>query len=279
MVRRRAVEARHLAATPAATGAREALPAGAAGPPAPARPDAGRAGQALPPLYASLVPLAAEIHGDLRLREERDWGFAARATAVPLACDEFAQAMRDHPIVIAPGPSPMPVALLGLGEGRNERVKADGRWSGGYVPAALRRHPFALLREAEGSERAVLCADLASLQITTRPEEGRPLFEEGAPAEALRGALDFCTRYEEAMARTRALMAELSALELFDEVTAMLTRPSGRARVEGFSAVSEERLRALPDETLAGLARRGVTTLLAAHHFSMAGLAALGGAR
>ena len=89
--------------------------------------------------------------------------------------------------------------------------------------------------------------------------------------------LDYCNRLEAAMARTRAVMAETSRLGLIGPATVTVIRGGRSLRVEGFSIVAEERVRALPDATRADLARRGVLGLYSAQqsstvHFSGSGI-------
>lgn len=191
--------------------------------------------------------------------------------------DEFPQAMRSYPIVIAAGASPMPVALVGFQAGRNDHVDAEGAWSpGAYIPAYVRRYPFCLLRESQASDRNILCADLSSTLLTEAPGAGTALFAAGKPSERLSAILDFCNRFEAAMHRTRAVMAEASQLGLVAPSAVTVTRGERSLRVEGFSVIAEERLRELPDATLAGLARRGVLGLFSAHQFSTMNFSAFG---
>jgi hypothetical protein len=231
----------------------------------------------LPLLYHTLTPLSAEHHGRLRLTGERDFGFATGVNAIPLTVDEFPQAMRSYPIAIASGDNPLPVALVGFEAGRNDHVDAEGGWSqGAYVPAYVRRYPFCLLKESQESDRNILCADLSSTLLTEAPGVGTPLFAAGKPSDRLRAILDFCNRFEVAMQRTRAVMAEARDLGLIGASAVTVTRGERSLRVEGFSIVVEERLRELPDARLAGLARRGVLGLFTAHQLSTVNFSGFG---
>ena len=231
----------------------------------------------LPALYKALVPLIAERHGTLYLSESRGYDFAQDANAVPLTVDEFPQAMRHYPIVFADGDIPTPVALVGQAPGRNDFVETDGRWRAGcYIPAYLRRYPFAYLRESDTADRNILCADLSSTLFDTKGDTARALFEDGAPSAVLKNVMDFCTRYETALARTRAAMEEAKRLDLIDTASATVTANGKTLKVEGFSMISEEKLRQLPDADLAGLARRGVLNIYQCHHLSMTNFSTMG---
>jgi hypothetical protein len=231
----------------------------------------------LPFLYRALAPLAAERHDYLGLAPVRKYQFAERANAIPLVADEFAQAMRHYPIVFAGGNLPTPVALMGYAPDRNEQIDAEGNWNPGtYIPSYVRRYPFALLRESETSDRSLLCADLSSIQFINNPSDEERLFVDGQPSARARQILDFCQKYEVALQRTRAMMEELAKLDLIAPATVDITRGETKTKVQGFSTVAEERVRALPDDVLAGLARRGVLNLFAAHYMSLSNFSDFG---
>lgn len=233
-------------------------------------PKASVASSRLPVLYSTLSPLSPERHGSLRLKEARDFSFAAAQNAIPLSADEFPAALRDYPIVIADGAVPAPVALLGLETGKNPMVDADGAWqSGKYIPAYLRRWPFLMVEEGEGADRSILCADLGATMFTEQASEGQPLFEDAKPSASLQKVLDFATKLDASTRRTRAMMQELQKLDLLQPSQATITRDGRTLSASGFLMVAEDKLRALPDDVLAGLARRGVLALITTHHLSL----------
>ncbi len=226
--------------------------------------------QNLPHLYQTLVPLLAERHSNLNLTGRKSYEFASAANAIPLSAEEFPFALRHYPIVFSGGDNPMPLALVGFTWGINDFVDGDGNWrKGTYVPAYLRRYPFALVRESDSAERNILCADLSSTCFANKTDKSRPLFEDGQPAQATKDALEFCNRFETAMARTRAVMAEFTKHELIGESTVTISKDGKSLKVEGFQTLSEEKLRALPDDVLAGFMRRGMATVINAHLMSL----------
>jgi hypothetical protein len=233
----------------------------------------------LPVLYKALTPLAAERHSDLFIAENRNFQFAAQANAIPLTCDEFPQALQHYPIVIADSANPIPVALVGLKQGKNDFVMPDGSWKEGhYVPAYLRRYPFMLVRQSQSADRGILCADLSSTLFGHSKKDGNPLFNADATAsKTLTTILEFCQRYDTAAARTRSVMKEAQDLGLIQKSTVNITRGETKARIEGFAMIAEDKLRDLPDEKLASLVKRGLQTIFAAHHLSMAKFSDFGG--
>lgn len=229
-------------------------------------------------MYRTLVPLAPERHKDLKLQERASYDFAATANVIPLTVDEFPVAMRHYPIVLAPGDPATPVALVGFERGKNAHVDADGQWTeGAYIPAYVRRFPFGLVRETADAERHILCADMSSPMLS-EGDTGQPLFDEdGSPSEAAKRALDFCQRYVTSTERTRAVMREAEELGLIGPSEVTISKGDRKQKVDGFALISEEKLRALDDATLAGLVRRGVTGIYTAHQMSLANFTGFGG--
>ena len=240
--------------------------------------DKGLQPETLPLMYKTLVPLTADRHAGLYLSEDRNLEFASVANAIPLTADEFAAALRTYPIVLAGGEVPTPIALVGKKAGQNDYVGADGAWAtNAYVPAYVRRYPFAFVQESTSSDRNILCADLSSIQFETSGAEDRALFaEDGSAAPALQRVLDFCKRYDLAQQRTRVAMEEAARLDLIDESTVTISRGGKSVKVDGFRMISEEKLRKLSDGDLASLARRGVLQIFTAHHLSLSNFSGLG---
>src|SRR5262245_18442582 len=90
----------------------------------------------LPLFYKDLVPLNVQQHQDFRIRPAETAPFLVHEHAVPLTIDEFALCARFLPIVFSSGEDSVPLALMGLNEGVNTMVDADGklRREDGYVP-------------------------------------------------------------------------------------------------------------------------------------------------
>lgn len=231
----------------------------------------------LPLLYNELTPISHKRHADYGVTAKRNFGFARDLVFIPLTMDEFPQAQRDYPIVFTTKGPTVPVALLGSQAGGNQFVEEDGSWrKGAYVPGYLRRYPFQMIREKEGSDRFVFCADLTSdLLEADCKDQDRRLFDGEKPGKTSETAMEFCKAYEAALVRTRKAIAELEALKLIDESSVNLKNGEKTARIDGFSVVDEAKLRELSDETISSLVKRGVMGCVYAHLFSMGNFAKL----
>ncbi len=229
----------------------------------------------LPLFYNSLVPLSSQLHPNHGLKLRENFAFAHGTHAIPVTVDEFAIVQRHYPIVFGLGDNPAPLALVGLTEGQNLYVDADGQWErGAYVPAFVRRYPFMLARLTETSEELSLCFDDQDGQVN--PDADEKLFNGVEPTDTTKNILAFCEQFEQAVARTRGFMEELAKLDLMidGEVTIQQPNMPEPAVYRGFRMVSEEKLQAIRGDQARKMVQNGMLGLIYAHLF---GLAQIGG--
>ena len=237
-----------------------------------------------PPLYGNLVPLDRVVHKNLRLKTD-DMPIVRRVAdqnSLFLTVVEFADACKEFPIVFvrvndtaAPAGSPLvvaPLAVFGLKVGSNLFVDGD-KWLGNYVPAYLRRYPFAMARIEQGApDQLAVCYDdkWAGFNET----EGNSLFAaDGQPTEFLLNAKNFLESYETEAERTRLVCQQLVELDLLRDMRFEATMPSGeKVEVEGFLAVDEKKLAELPDDKVLQIYRNGLVSLLEMHRISMSNM-------
>lgn len=226
----------------------------------------------LPMFYRSPEPLSSQRHADWRLKSG-DAAFAAEAAFVPIVVGEFSASAHNYPIVFAADTS-QPLALTGL-EARNLFV-SEGRWAeDGYVPAYVRRYPFAFIATSNPDGFA-LAIDTASERVADGGEEGEPLFQNGEPTELTKQALAFCDAFQGEAAATRAFTEALNAADLLIERRADATLPDGRKLgVEGFRIVDAEKFAALADDLVIDWHRKGWLALVHFHLSSMERFSAL----
>ena len=226
----------------------------------------------LPLFFNDLRPLSSVEHGKWKARPSDSATFLITQHAVPVTIDEFAVAQRHYPIIFSAGDAPVPLALMGLNEGINTFVDADGKLIGQtYVPAYVRRYPFLLARLRDDSDELSLCFDPSADTIGDF-KEGDALFTpEGAPTEATQGILQFCEQFEQAGQRTTAFMKELTDAKLLMDGEVSI-QPEGAEQpfiYRGFQMVNEEKLRELKGDKLRNMMKSGLLPLVHAHLFSL----------
>ncbi|HET9638554.1 MAG TPA: SapC family protein [Allosphingosinicella sp.] len=226
---------------------------------------------ALPIFYAGLEPLSSSVHSSFRSRPSDKAPFLTSNHAVPITIDEFVAVQRHFPIVFSVGENPVPLALMGLNEGVNVFVDADGKPAGDiYLPAYVRRYPFMLARLQPDAQELSLCFDPTSGLIGDF-EDGEPLFDDGKPSETTNNVLKFCEEFELSAQRTVAFMTELKdgGLLMDGEVS---IQPAGVPQpfvYRGFQMVNEEKLRGLEGDELKRMNQNGMLPLILAHLFSV----------
>jgi hypothetical protein len=228
--------------------------------------------QNLPLFYSSLEPLNATQHGKMKIRPVEKSPTIAQTHAIPVTVDEFGLAQRFYPIVFSIGDNPIPIALMGLNEGVNVFLDADGRAVDPaiYIPAYIRRYPFLLARLNQDTDELSLCFDPSSGAIGEF-DTGEALFDGDQPSAATKAILEFCEQFETAGQRTSAFMEDLkkSGLLMDGEVA---IQPEGYEQpfiYRGFQMVDEEKLRELRGDELRKMNQNGMLPLIYAHLFSL----------
>ncbi|QMW24585.1 SapC family protein [Sandaracinobacteroides saxicola] len=232
--------------------------------------------QQLPLFYGSLAPLDTQAHAGWGLKNRLDLGFTRGTHAIPLTVDEFAMAQKHYPIVFGTGDGAVPLALVGLQEGVNQFVDAEGQWKAGtYIPAYVRRHPFMLAKLTPDATQLSLVFDDASGMLG--PDEEQKLFDGAEPSEVTKNVLNFCEQFEQAIARTKSFMDELEKLGLLMEGEAQIQNPGMEqpAVFRGFRMVDETKLQNIRGDQARKMVQNGMMGLLYAHLFSLAEMRSL----
>jgi len=226
---------------------------------------------ALPIFYGGLEPLSSNVHPNHRNKSADRAPFLSNAHAIPITIDEFVSAQRNYPIVFSSGEGNVPLALMGLNEGVNVYVDADGKVQDDvYVPAYVRRYPYMLARLQPDAQELSLCFDPTS-GLVGDFEDGEPLFEGDKPSETTNNILRFCEEFELSAQRTVNFMNDLKETGLLMEGEVSI-QPNGAEQpflYRGFQMVDEEKLRNLSDEEASKLQKNGMLALIYAHLFSV----------
>jgi hypothetical protein len=220
--------------------------------------------------YERAVPVSAKRHANWALESRTDYEYADHSNSVPLAATEFAAAAGDYPIVFV-GEEELvrPVVLLGLKPEENLYLDEQGTWSARYIPAFVRRYPFVFAKSDDGST-LTLCID-EGYSGWNQDGQGNPLFDsKGEGTDFLNKMFGFATAYQRDFDATLAFCRKLQELDLLEPMTARFKLPSGdKAQLTGFRAIDRDKLKALPGDKLAELAKSGELELIYLHLQSM----------
>ncbi|MBI3507432.1 MAG: SapC family protein [Proteobacteria bacterium] len=224
-----------------------------------------------PIFYRRPVALSREAHGAKRYTAPSDYGFARTSNAVPLGAAEAEAAARHYPIVFAAAEPGGLVALLGIESERNLFIDAEGVWRpGSYVPAYVRRYPFAF---AQLGDQLVLCIDEDADALG---ETGEALFDGDKPAPLVEKALAFAREFQVQADAAQEFAAACAAAGLLAEHRAEIAMKDGRKiSLGGFRILDRAKFDALPDAAFIDWRKRGWLVLACAHFVSMQSWAGL----
>jgi hypothetical protein len=221
-------------------------------------------------IYERAVPVSNARHGGWSVEVGADYSFSKTVNSVPLLAVEFPNANSEYPIVFAgSGDTAMPAVILGL-RGQENLFLADNKtWKASYIPAFVRRYPFVFSSNADNSQ-FTLCIDEAFPGFNQEGRGARLFTEEGKPSAYVENVLKFLQEYQVQFLRTQAFCKKLKELNLLDPMQAEVTLPAGaRTALTGFQAVNRQRLKDLPGDTLAALAKTDELELIYLHLSSL----------
>lgn len=200
-------------------------------------------------MFEKVVPVNRERHARTRIREMKGFGFAAKFHIAYVTMHEFSRAAAVYPIVFVEDKDKdafRPVALLGLDAGENLFVGADGKWEASYVPAIIRRYPFALA--ATGSEgQFTICIDEGSELVSDG--EGSPLFDDkGEPTAVIDNVKRYLSELQQMDQLTQQFSAWLKENNMLTPLNMRVRDHDKVKNIAGCYVVNEERLNNLSDD-------------------------------
>jgi SapC len=228
-----------------------------------------------PALYKQPAALDRQKHRAWRLNPISSYAFLRELNSLFVTVGEFADAGREYPIVFIPAGKDeatgeenlAPVAVLGLTQGENLYLKADGSWAADYLPAFARRYPFAMARVDKDTLAVCLDESYAGFSQT---EGGRLFEDDGQPTQTLKNVHEFLDNFEREAERTRLFCSELQKAGLLQPMRFDAQMPSGEnVTVDGFMAIDVEKFNALTDEQIVQMHKSGVLGLIHLQQASM----------
>lgn len=228
-----------------------------------------------------LQPVSRQEFGNKRWQRYTGYGFAAAQTVSPLVLQELPKVMLSLPIAFmaagtAEGEAPafMPVAVQGLAQGQNLCVHPSGAWVAGYVPAALRSHPFYMASTPDGQQ--LLCFD-ADSSLLREDASGEAFFgDDGQPSAAVASVIQFLANLTAQRPVMQRACAALQAHGLIQPWTITLKTGEGEKSLQGLFRVDEEKLNQLDGAALHALQQAGALGLAYCQMLSQQHLSTLG---
>lgn len=223
--------------------------------------------------YEKPVPLTKEKHSDYGVTQvDKPFEFMATQHFMPLTAPEFGAAAASYPIIFA-GDERTPLAVMGIRSGENLFVENGSFAQDYYMPAFARRYPFVLAGDSE-NDRFVVCVDEKATCVTNKKPQQK-FFDGDDTSQFTKEAFQFLQNFERDRQATSKMVETFKELDLFEpkEMNFQGNNPDGtpaeRQKIADYFAVSEEKLKALPEAKLAEFAKNGYLAVAYAHLISL----------
>lgn len=220
-------------------------------------------------MFKKLAPITREAHKDLKIQPIDNFDFSKDFHIASVMVHEFVRAAAVYPIVfLEDGDSAFrPVAMIGLEAGKNLFVGDDGKWEASYVPAIIRRYPFALASTGEEGQYTV-CIDADSPILSTT--EGNPLFNEsGEPTEVIANVKKYLGELQQMELFTNGFCGFLKSNNLLTPLNMRVAAGEKLKNITGCYVVNEERLNNLGDELFLEIRSKRYLPAIYAHLTSL----------
>ena len=200
-------------------------------------------------MFKKVVPVNQERHARKKIKPVENFKFASDFHIAYLTMHEFVRAAAIYPLVFIEDKEKdefRPVAMLGLDAGENLFIGASGKWEASYIPAIIRRYPFALSHVGE-DKRYLVCIDEESDLVSDT--EGSPMFSEtGEPTQVIENVKKYLSELQQMDALTQEFCKFLSEHNLFVPLNMRVRQDDKIKNISGCYVINEERLNNLSDE-------------------------------
>ena len=200
-------------------------------------------------MFENVAPINKERHAGKRIKQVADFPFASRFHIAYVTMHEFARSAAIYPVVFIEDKEHdefRPVVLLGLDAGENLFVDQAGKWHASYIPAIIRRYPFAL-SQAGSDGNFVVCIDEGSDLVSD--QEGERMFDDnGAPTKVIENVKRYLGELQQMNALTGEFCKFLTENNMLTPLNMRVRQSDSMKSISGCYVINEERLNNLSDQ-------------------------------
>lgn len=222
-------------------------------------------------MFNTLVPLNKERHQLHKVQPINNFKFASDFHIATVMVHEFTKAAASFPIVFLENTEKdlfYPVVMLGLEPNQNLFVAESGDWNASYVPAVIRRYPFALARLTD-DETFTVCIDEGSDLVGI--ETGAALFDDqGEPTEIIDNVKSYLSELQQMEVFTGAFCAYLAEHNLFTPMNMQVRVKDKLQNITGCYVINEQRLNAFSNERFIEIREKNYLAPIYSHLTSLA---------
>lgn len=206
------------------------------------------------------VLLSSKDHKNLRIKNESaPASFSLRNSSIVI--QEFSHLALEYPLIFTKNMetgSFVCVAVFGFDEGENLFVENE-QWNALYTPLNVKRQPFMVGTQNKPGDNQQQESEHVIFIDTSDPrvqeQDGEALFNErGFPTPYLEKMTSMLKALKDGYADTQLFIDKLLALDLIAPTTLKIEFINQEQRhIQGFYSIDENKLKALPGETIAEL--------------------------
>ena len=221
-------------------------------------------------MFEQVVPVNKDRHAKKKIKVASDFRFASQFHIAYVTTHEFARAASIYPVLFLEDQGKdefRPVVLMGLDAGENLFVDAQGQWAASYIPAIIRRYPFALTKAPE-ADRYIVCVDEASELLSDT--EGAAMFDEqGNPTQVIENVKRYLGELQQMDAMTHEFSKFLVQNNLLTPLNMRVNAANQVRNISGCYVLNEERLNNFSDAKFAEIRQKGYLPAIYAHLISL----------
>jgi SapC len=206
----------------------------------------------------NIVVLNSQTHRNLRVQGGASAALGDNQRFVQVVVREFPLLAPHYPIFFSKDSDTGLFycgAVLGFDDGENLFLSSDAKGPDAYRPLNMQRMPFY-------ASEAGLGIDLDSPRVGT--EQGQSIFnDDGTPTAYTQSIVNALGELRGGYEMTKIFIDTLMSLKLIEPVDINVAFDDGsRRQINGLYTVNQEALRALPDDKVVELFRRGYLQLI-----------------
>jgi hypothetical protein len=221
-------------------------------------------------MFQRVVPVNKERHLSKKVLQSSSFSFAAQFHISYVTAHEFARAAAIYPVLFLEDKANdefKPVVLLGLDAGENLFVSASGDWQAPYIPAIIRRYPFALTKAGD-EDRYIVCVDEGSELLSDT--EGAALFDEkGNPSQIVENVKQYLSELQQMDRLTAEFTKYLVQNNLLTPLNMRVNAANQVRNITGCYVINEERLNNFSDQKFLEVRQKGYLPAIYAHLISL----------
>lgn len=220
-------------------------------------------------MFNTIVPITKQEHQNKKVKPTNGFKFVQNVHLASVMVHEFSRVAPIYPIVFLEDTKKdefRPVVMLGLEAGENLFVE-DGNWNASYVPAIIRRYPFALA-SINDENKYTVCIDSSSEFINDT--EGEPLFDSnGEPSQAMEKVKQYLVQLQQMENFTVAFCKYMQEKNMFTPLNMKVKVGEEIKNITGAYIINEERLASLSSEIFLDLREKKYLAVIYSHLSSL----------